>query len=296
MTKPIRIKDGFPNQRMVLVPQDVIRQCRKMPIVQDLHLCGIGSFPETYHHYVHRKEGIAEAILIHCTSGRGWCRLHNRRVNIDEGKILIIPPNEPHTYGADEEIPWAINWFHIGGKRTDAWLQMLDVNAGQPLLNLPDEGLLARKFEEIYSLLELGYTDSSLLGLSTGLSHYLGLIKLHQRAFYNKGRQAEDKIDESMTFMRANIGRSLKLEELAAQAGMSVPHYCSLFKRQTNSSPILYMIRLKMQHACELLTTSRQTVLAIGQSVGYDDQFYFCRIFKKTVGLSPTEYRKSLKA
>lgn len=294
MPRAVRIRDGFPGQRMVVVPCDIAQQCRRMPVVRDLHVLAIGNFPAARHHYIDRREGLPEeAILIYCVGGRGWCRLGGKKWAVDEGKAIFIPPGEPHSYGADAQAPWSINWVHFGGKRAGAYLEALGVTREGPLLNLPGAAVLVEAFEEIYGALRQGFTETSLLALSTELGRFLGLLKVHQRAFYHKGRQAEEKIVESMAFMRRSIEQSLKLAALAAQVHMSVPHYCSLFKRQTNTSPILFMIRLKMQRACELLNSTDLPVAGVGRAVGYDDPFYFCRVFKKTIGLAPSDYRRT---
>ena len=149
-------------------------------------------------------------------------------------------------------------------------------------------------FEELYGILRMGYTETSLLGLSTELGRYLGMLKLYQRGFFDKGRQAEDKIAESMDYMCQHLESNLSLEELAERAGVSLPHYCGLFKQRTGTSPIIYFIRLKMQHACDLLATTDLPIAAIAERLGYKNQFYFCRIFKKTIGVTPTAYRRAI--
>ena len=294
MVRGLRIHDGFPNQRRVVLPPDIVGQCRRMPIVRDLHLLSIGSFPAAAHHYFQRREGIAAAVLIHCIGGRGWCRVDSRTWPIGEGQAVFLPPGLPHSYGADRRAPWSIHWIHFTGQRTDAYLQALGVGARQPLLNLADSAALVAAFEQIYALLQLGYTESNLLMLSTQVAHYLALFRTHQRASYRKGRLAEEKILQSLAFMRAHLEQPLSLETLAALVHMSVPHYCALFKRQTNTSPILFLIRLKMQRACELLSGTDVPVAAIGRQVGYRDPFYFCRVFKKTIGVPPTDYRRTV--
>ena len=166
----------------------------------------------------------------------------------------------------------------------------------QPLLSLSESSALVAAFEEIYALLQLGYTESNLLMLSTELARFLALFRTQQRASYRKGRLAEEKILQSLAFMRGHLEETLSLETLAAQVHMSVPHYCALFKRQTNTSPILFLIRLKMQRACELLSGTDVPVAAVGRQVGYPDPFYFCRVFKKTIGVPPTDYRRTVHA
>ncbi|MCB0166075.1 MAG: helix-turn-helix transcriptional regulator, partial [Anaerolineae bacterium] len=64
-----------------------------------------------------------------------------------------------------------------------------------------------------------------------------------------------------------------------------------VFKKKTGYAPIDYFIRLKIQKACELLETTDQQVSEIGHSLGYPDIYYFSRLFKKVVGLSPRQYR-----
>lgn len=295
MVRRLRIPDGFPGQRRAIVPQDIVRQCRRMPVVQDLHLLSIGSFPAAAHHYFQRRRGFSAAIVIHCIGGRGWCRLGSKKWLVDEGRAVFIPPGRPHAYGADAQAPWSINWMHFGGKRAQAYLDALGIGPRQPLVNLPESAVLIEAFEEIYGLLELGYTESTLLALSTELGRFLAMFRTHGRAFYPKRRLAEEKIRKSMALMRRHLDKSFTLEALAADVHMSVPHYCSLFKRQTNTSPILFLIRLKMQRACELLSGTDLPVREVARGLGYRDPFYFSRVFKKTIGLPPGEYRRTVR-
>jgi AraC-like DNA-binding protein len=65
-----------------------------------------------------------------------------------------------------------------------------------------------------------------------------------------------------------------------------------LFKRQFKVSPIYYVIQKRIAHACSLLTETALPLKQISQAVGYDDPFYFSRMFKKMMGVNPTEYRR----
>jgi AraC-like DNA-binding protein len=72
---------------------------------------------------------------------------------------------------------------------------------------------------------------------------------------------------------------------------MSVSTFCHLFRKQMHTSPVHFFIRMKMHRACELLDTTDLSVHEIGARVGYEDPFYFCRIFKKMMGQTASEYR-----
>lgn len=97
-------------------------------------------------------------------------------------------------------------------------------------------------------------------------------------------------IEKTIEFMVHYYQKKVTLEELSQMAGMSVSHYCRLFKRYTGYSPIDYVTHLRMDRAKELLVMSGFRLKSIAQSVGYDDEFYFSRRFKDIVGLSPTQF------
>ena len=95
--------------------------------------------------------------------------------------------------------------------------------------------------------------------------------------------------------MRSHRHRKVGLAELAAQAGLSVPHYSACFKRQTGISPMNYFQRLKIQHSAQLLALTDLRVDEIAQAIGLDDPFYYSRLFKKVMGQSPRHFRAHYK-
>ncbi|TDQ40757.1 AraC family transcriptional regulator [Aureibacillus halotolerans] len=95
----------------------------------------------------------------------------------------------------------------------------------------------------------------------------------------------------ALVYMEANYTRELKLSQLAAMAGLSENHFIRIFKRQTGLTPMVYMTKLRMRRAKELLF-GEVKIKTIAQQVGYQDEHYFSRIFKKAEGVAPTMYLK----
>jgi transcriptional regulator GlxA family with amidase domain len=91
--------------------------------------------------------------------------------------------------------------------------------------------------------------------------------------------------------MKQHLEQPLHVPTLAALANLSPSHYTALFKQHTGYAPIDYLIRLRMHWACQLLDTTNLPVKNIAASLGYDDPFYFSRLFKAVNEASPTEYR-----
>ena len=82
------------------------------------------------------------------------------------------------------------------------------------------------------------------------------------------------------------------MAELAAQVGLSVSHFSSVFKAHLGESPIDYFINLKMQYACHLLTTTKMSIKQVAFCLAYDAPYYFSRLFHKVIGVSPLDYRE----
>lgn len=85
----------------------------------------------------------------------------------------------------------------------------------------------------------------------------------------------------------------INLNLIAGNMNYSSSYLTKIFDKQFNQSPSKFLISLRMQKAQQLLLHNPElSIRQIGESVGYHDQGYFSRIFKKQVGLSPLEYRE----
>jgi AraC-like DNA-binding protein len=94
--------------------------------------------------------------------------------------------------------------------------------------------------------------------------------------------------------MKENLDRSISVDELAEHLNYSSSYLYSLFKEETGYSPIHYFNHLKIQKACQYLSFTNMSIKEISYELGFNDPFYFSRLFKKLMELSPTEYREEL--
>ena len=92
--------------------------------------------------------------------------------------------------------------------------------------------------------------------------------------------------------MKQHANQPLQVARLAAVANVSASHYFAVFKSLTGFAPMDFFIRLRMQRACELLDATALCIKEVAALLGYDDQFYFSRVFKSVNGVAPTDYRK----
>ncbi|GKU23736.1 helix-turn-helix domain-containing protein [Clostridium folliculivorans] len=98
-------------------------------------------------------------------------------------------------------------------------------------------------------------------------------------------------IAKAVSYMESHFREHINLKDLADKAELSVRHFNRIFKENYKTTPIKYVLRLRIQYACLLLRKSKFTISDIAYESGFDDSNYFTRQFKKVMGTSPKEYR-----
>lgn len=99
------------------------------------------------------------------------------------------------------------------------------------------------------------------------------------------------KVQQTVDYMADHLAERLNVNQLATCAHVSPSHFFAAFKRQTGYPPIDFLIHLRMFRSCLLLDHTPLTVKEIAAMLGYDDAFYFSRLFKLVSRVSPRDYR-----
>lgn len=86
--------------------------------------------------------------------------------------------------------------------------------------------------------------------------------------------------------------QSRKISDYADMCGISVSYFHALFHEWTGMSPAAFRTSLRIRNAKNLLVSTSMPVRFIAEQVGFDDSFYFSRVFTAAVGISPTAYRR----
>ena len=290
----IRRKDGFSGERALVLPGTVIRDLEADVYTSVLHITDIGYYPRARHHYRKREIPIDQFVFIYCTEGEGWFELNGCECRVVQDQYFILPAGIPHSYGADPGNPWTIYWIHFKGKLASrlAFADKFpaDVRPG-PYSRISDRiGL----FEEIFHILEMGYSRENLSYACAVFHHYLGSLR-NIRQYREAAGCREEKTDivaAAIHYMQENTEKKLNLEAIAAHTGYSVSHFSVLFRERTGYTPLNYLNQLKIQKACRLIDFTDMKINQVCHKIGIEDSYYFSRLFTKIMGISPGNYRK----
>jgi len=108
------------------------------------------------------------------------------------------------------------------------------------------------------------------------------------------GNRVTERLDAVRIFSISNIGRRISVERVAQHVGMNKAAFCTFFKQHTGKTYITYLNELRISRACELLAKGSMSVSEVCWACGFDGLPYFCRLFKRLQGCSPSEYSRSL--
>ncbi len=100
------------------------------------------------------------------------------------------------------------------------------------------------------------------------------------------------QLARAVEFMEQQLDREITRDEVARAAGLSPSHFSHLMRAKTGASFTELLTRLRIDRACQLLTSTTLGLAHIAQTCGFGDQSYFTRVFRKAIGQTPGEYRR----
>ena len=289
-----KIREGFPFQRLVRRSNEWRKIALNHPVSRLFCITDIGHFPDTHFHWVDRAAGTKEHIMIYNRTGVGRAFIGKRSWTVPPQHILVIPKDVPHSYGSDESAPWSIYWLHFSGRNAQQILELLGVSADRPLLSVQEIKGLLPLFESALEIASQTPSPEDAALLSEQLLHLVNTLRKSIQEHDRPEPKVDPRIESAMNFMRANLDRSCSLTQIAHAAGLSVPQFSTLFRSHAGTSPLRFFTRWRMQRAAQWLEESSDPVNQIAERIGYDDSFYFCRVFRQYVNVSPRQYRRHI--
>ncbi|RDE19457.1 AraC family transcriptional regulator [Motiliproteus coralliicola] len=277
-----------PNSNRYVVPRSLAERLRQHPLSSDLYPLGIGHYVQALGHAMTREDH-DDYLLIYCTEGRGALTVGQHHGYLKAGQLVLLPRGLAHTYSADDADPWTIYWVHFEGESADAFFRNLPMDPDYPVIEVGQNAKLIADFENLLQVRRSGYQLRPFLHAANQLRQILSYLALLR----SRSTATDSGFDLELihSYMQSHIHEPLELETLANQVNLSKYHFAKKYKEATGTSAINHFINLKIEHACQLLDVGNQSISQISYALGYDDAYYFSRLFKKVMGISPSQYR-----
>lgn len=238
-------------------------------------------------HFI-RKEGYKQPQIIYCTKGSGTLILDGKTYIIKPSMGFFLPANYPHEYYPNEEI-WDTHWVIPGGSAAEQIMKHFGFSKAGVF-----EMSEIKTIEHIFRKMHEAIRDDSIFGNYRAAGYlYDFLIELYRVTSSAATRKiTSSAVLKAVDYINANYSSSVTMEQLCLVAGVSEQHLCRLFRSALGSRPMEYVAKRRIQTAKELLNSSDYSVDEISERVGFCSGSYFCKLFKRYEGMTPTEFRR----
>lgn len=236
-----------------------------------------------------------EYILLYITTGGGvFESRHCKPVKIAAGTMLLLFPDEWHTYKPFKQNGWTEYWVGFNGHQIASLLTNNFFSRQDPIFNVGFNEQLVSLFKQGIETAYLQKTaHQQVLAGITGL--LLGLTYYSEKNNSFRDKAIISQIDKARMLMRESVDTNVNPASIAASLNLSYSWFRKVFKQYTGFSPAQYQMEIKTQKSKELLTSTDMPVKEIAFALNFDSISYFVTFFKLRTGMSPLEYRNKVK-
>lgn len=250
------------------------------------YLTGIGVSDPEYH--VVRSTGLVSHQFLYTIDGVGVLKIDGKEFKLKKGSIFYVAPNVVHEYFPEKD-NWKTKWIVFRGEYAQELLKSIGFERFVLCegCNLDE---CDKDFDRIISKaqnpLNGGEKESVLL--------YEFILNAKNAIFSTEieTQNGENPIDKAIIYIEQNYSQDISLETLATLSGISLQHFCRLFKAKTSMRPMEYLAQKRISEAKAMLVNTQMLIESIGRAVGYNDRNYFGIVFKRLEGITPGEYRR----
>lgn len=248
--------------------------------------------------------------IAYVLSGEMSCQVSERVFRCKEGELIVVGSSPYHRMWRHSRsrprittlffMPEFICEAGMDGEQAGFLLPFFLQEEKFPHVVRARTGIPAEVFKLIQRIHNTMPAESSLARLSvrTYLKMMLILLANHyspylgSRHLGDRKQEASRRVAPLFEFLEVHYNQEISVEDAAALLEISKPHFMRLFKHVTGQSFISYLNHFRIAKAQALLATTSKPIAELCQEVGFCDQSYFGSVFRKTVRMTPLEYRR----
>lgn len=212
------------------------------------------------------------------------------RKKLSEGDAFILFPGVWHRYKPLKKTGWNEQWVGFSGDIANAFMANGCFAPEQPIIPKCNRASFLNYFDTLFKL--FSNEPFGFQRLASGICMQLIAEAYNIQQSNNNDDYLNSMVAYAKHLMYKKINTSVNLEKIAADFGVSYSKFRSDFKKQTGVSPLQYYLQLKVERSKELLMQSNKTQKEIAFSLGFESDYYFNRLFKQKMGITPRQFRK----
>ena len=240
------------------------------------------------------RKGLDSYLFLYVWSGSGKVMTGDVVHNLKEGSCILIDCSQGYYHESNEYTPWELLWVHFNGKNAKSYFDAI-VNSESQVLSPADSTRFRDVMLELIRLQDEKppcYEAHTSLSLTTLLTYMLDeKIDVDLLETEDDGDVMSVKLRDIRTYLDEHYREQVSLDMLSKLYGVSKFYLCREFKDRYTYSILNYITTMRLNYAKELLRFTSHSIQEVASLCGVMDANYFNKVFKKTEGITPTDYR-----
>jgi AraC-like DNA-binding protein len=249
-----------------------------------------------WHSYYHSHDFYE---ICYVVSGKGTISVEGVTYKVSAGDIFFHKPGERHKGKTFSRDPYEL--LVIGLDMVDEELQFMLFEKASKLSQKFDIKQ-KRNVRDIFENLLKEVRQRNIGHIILVRAFLMEIFVVIVREMLGQSRETDyipriinthnkDLSRKAVEYLTANYKERLTVGKIAKRFYLSSYHFSRLFKKETSFSLIEYLVRIRIQESAKLLLTTNRAVKEIAYEVGFQDPYYFSKVFKKVYKSTPTQYR-----
>lgn len=236
--------------------------------------------------------------------GSGYYIINGKKYDISKGDIFVINNKEPHMAVHNQDFRLGVIVFDMNLLWTNKGIR----SSLTPFFSRKEEfshkiSAENKYYQEMASIFEKLYNEYNEKenGWQTAVESLLMYLLTLLYRCYDEMEELDDtsdnfqkmyaRISVVLEYLADNFKEEITLDELAKEVSLSRHYLCKCFKKVTGKTIFEYIEQMRIQYSCYLLKTSDSGIMEIALCSGFNSVNYYNRVFKKTMGKTPKQYR-----
>lgn len=252
-----------------------------------IRLLGCGHYDTQLFKQIDRKRTLESYAIVLLLNGTGNFESQNKsKTKIESGNALFLFPGEWHQYTSDKNSGWEELWITFSGSTVDNLLEHGDIKKSQPIYKLSDMSLVYNKLTEILSAAYLN-NHRQLMSVSSKIYEIMSILETPD---FSSSETMKEAISKRVIQMKIAPEINYDFRAMAEDMGISYEFLRKSITIHTGLPPQTLLNSIRISSSIQYLLEGK-TIGEVSSLVGINDQFYFSRLFKKVIGVSPKKYQ-----
>ncbi len=265
------------SQIFFFTPQEAERSAFLYPLCVGLYQCDTT--------YIVDRQNYDSFLLMYLARGTGFLQVDGVRRELKAGSFALLDCYHPHVYGSTTGCQ--LLWTHFDGAQARAYYDYI-AGRGNGLAPAAADSDTARRYlERLFGALH----DHRAVGTPLVSKYLVGALTEFMIDRNPAGESDLSEMERARIYITENLDKSITLEDIAAQANLSVYYFTRRFKKEFGCTPHEYLLRARLKTARFYLESTALPVKEIAWRCGFGNECNFCTCFRKNIGCTPASYR-----